>query len=191
MTVQPPDPGVCISPTRTYAEVQRLVRTVDQINGKINRILEDNREIKGDVSDHEMRLRALELGETPRQQRDEARLAALETRRWPLPTIRAVTGVAGMATASSPCSCAERSRDRAPLPHPLWGSGALSVPRRTVGGFPIRSLLAAAFAFPLGRAVATDQCGQAGLAAITLLEGGFGDHVRGYVGGMADAVGVP
>ncbi|WP_406177938.1 hypothetical protein [Streptomyces canus] len=99
MTVQPPDPGVYISPTQTYAEVQRLVRTVDQINGKIDRILEDNREIKGDVSDHETRLRALELGETPRQQRDEARIAALERRRWPLPTIGAVTGVAGVATA--------------------------------------------------------------------------------------------
>ncbi|GGZ73373.1 hypothetical protein ACFOOM_00810 [Streptomyces echinoruber] len=99
MTTQPPDPGVYISPAQTYAEVQRLGRKVDQIDGKLDRLLEDNREIKRDLSDHESRIRLLELGETPRQQRDEARLVALETRRWPLPTIGAVTGVAGVATA--------------------------------------------------------------------------------------------
>lgn len=99
MTAQPPDPGVYISPAQTYAEVQRLGRKVDQIDGKLDRILDETHEIKGDLSDHETRLRALELGETPRQVRDEVRLAALETRRWPLPTIGAVTGVAGVATA--------------------------------------------------------------------------------------------
>ncbi|MET9461959.1 hypothetical protein ABZY05_44210 [Streptomyces canus] len=98
MTVQPPDPGVYISPTQTYAEVQRLVRTVDQINGKIDRILEDNREIKGDVSDHETRLRALELGETERQKRETMRIDELETRRWPLPAIGALAGLAGVVT---------------------------------------------------------------------------------------------
>lgn len=106
MTAQPPDPGVYISPAQTYAEVQRLGRKVDQIDGKLDRILDETREIKEDLSDHETRLRALELGETPRQQREEirisaldARLAALETRRWPLPTIGAIAGVAGAATA--------------------------------------------------------------------------------------------
>lgn len=100
MTMQPPDPGVYISPAQTYAEVQRLGRLVDQIDGKLDRILDETREIKEDLSDHETRLRALERGETPRQIRDETRLAALETRRWPLPTIGAVTGVAGAAVAA-------------------------------------------------------------------------------------------
>lgn len=101
MTAQPPppDPGVYISAPQMYAEVQRLGRTVDQINGKLDRVLDDNREIKDDLSDHETRIRALELGETERQRRDEARLVALETRRWPLPTIGAVTGVAGVLVA--------------------------------------------------------------------------------------------
>ncbi|WP_405477777.1 hypothetical protein [Streptomyces canus] len=97
MTVQPPDPGVYISPTQTYTEVQRLVRTVDQINGKIDRILEDNREIKGDVSDHETRLRALELGETERQKRETMRIDELETRRWPLPALGTVAALVGAA----------------------------------------------------------------------------------------------
>ncbi|WP_189986191.1 hypothetical protein [Streptomyces capoamus] len=51
------------------------------------------------TSDHEARLRALELGETPRQQRDEARLASLlESGRWPLPALGALTGLAGVVT---------------------------------------------------------------------------------------------
>lgn len=99
MSTQPPDPGVYISPAQTYAEVQRLRRTVDQIDGKLDRLLDDNRLIKEEVSDHEARIRAIELGETERQRRNEARLSGLETRRWPLPTIGAVTGVAGAATA--------------------------------------------------------------------------------------------
>ncbi|CAL9431167.1 hypothetical protein SUDANB21_02054 [Streptomyces sp. enrichment culture] len=100
MTSQPPDPGVYISPAQTYAEVQRLARTVDQIDGKLDRLLEDNRQIKADQSELETRIRALELGETERQRRDETRLAALETRRWPLQTVGAVTGVAGAVTAA-------------------------------------------------------------------------------------------
>ncbi|MGA5599656.1 hypothetical protein ACPCUF_01220 [Streptomyces griseoincarnatus] len=98
MTAPPPDHGVYISPAQTYAEVQRLRRTVDQIDGKLDRLLADNREIKEVLSDHETRIRAIELGETERQRRDEARLSGLETRRWPLPTIGAVTGAAGAVT---------------------------------------------------------------------------------------------
>lgn len=99
MTVQPPDPGVYISAPQMYAEVQRLGRTVDQMDGKLDRILDDNREIKSDLTDHEARIRALELGETERQKRDEARFVAIETRRWPLSTIGTVTGVAGVVVA--------------------------------------------------------------------------------------------
>ncbi|MGW4731856.1 hypothetical protein ACWEQC_22280 [Streptomyces shenzhenensis] len=94
----PPDPNVIITPGQMYQEVQNLSRLVSRIDGKLDGILADNREIKGDVSDHETRIRALELGETERQKRDEARLAALESGRWPLPAIGALTGLAGVVT---------------------------------------------------------------------------------------------
>jgi hypothetical protein len=55
--------------------VQRLAQMVAQIDGKLDRLLADNTQIRADLSDHEQRLRALELGETERQRRDEARLA--------------------------------------------------------------------------------------------------------------------
>ncbi|CAM5476182.1 MULTISPECIES: hypothetical protein [Streptomyces] len=99
MTAQPPpESGVYISPVQMYQEVQHVSRLVSRVDGKLDGILADNREIKGDVSDHEARLRALELGETPRQQRDEVRLASLESGRWPLPALGALTGLAGVAT---------------------------------------------------------------------------------------------
>ncbi|MEU2264907.1 hypothetical protein ABZ568_00335 [Streptomyces olindensis] len=99
MSTPPQDPGVYISPAQTYSEVRELSRKLDKMDGKIDMVLRDSLEIKSEVSDHEGRLRLLELGETPRQQRTEARLVSLETRQWPLPTIGAVTGVAGVATA--------------------------------------------------------------------------------------------
>ncbi|MCM3264760.1 hypothetical protein M3765_12110 [Streptomyces thermoviolaceus] len=55
--------------------MQRLAQMVAQIDGKLDRLLADNTQIRADLSDHEQRLRALELGETERQRRDEARLA--------------------------------------------------------------------------------------------------------------------
>ncbi|MFE3032902.1 hypothetical protein ACFXKY_14810 [Streptomyces canus] len=101
MTTQPPpEPGFYISPVQMYQEVQHVSRLVSRVDGKLDGILADSRDIKGDVSDHETRLRALELGETPRQQRDEARLASLESGRWPLPAIGALTGLAGIVTGA-------------------------------------------------------------------------------------------
>ncbi|MGW0885341.1 hypothetical protein [Streptomyces sp. NPDC002671] len=99
MTTQPPpEPGVNVSPAQMYQEVQHVSRLVSRMDGKLDGILTDNREIKGDVSDHEGRIRALKVGETPRQQRDAARLASLESGRWPLPDIGALTGVARVVT---------------------------------------------------------------------------------------------
>ncbi|MEU3782695.1 hypothetical protein [Streptomyces sp900129855] len=93
----PQDPGVYISPAQTFEEVRGLSRKVDQIDGKLDRILDETREIKGDLSDHESRIRALELGETERQKRETARIDELETRRWPLPAIGAVAALVGAA----------------------------------------------------------------------------------------------
>ncbi|KUN32564.1 hypothetical protein AQJ11_03295 [Streptomyces corchorusii] len=99
MTTQPPpDPGVYISLPQMYQEVQHVSRLVSRMDGKLDGILAESREIKGDVSDHEARIRALELGETPRQQRNDARLSSLESGRWPLPALGALTGLAGVAT---------------------------------------------------------------------------------------------
>lgn len=94
----PPDPHVIITPGQMYQEVQQVSRLVSRIDGKLDGILVDNREIKSDVSDHEARIRALELGDTERQRTDSARLSALESGRWPLPALGALTGLAGVAT---------------------------------------------------------------------------------------------
>ncbi|MFE9886290.1 hypothetical protein [Streptomyces scopuliridis] len=75
-----PDPGVYISPAQTYQEVRDLARTVDRIESKLDGILDENKDIRSDVADHETRLRVLERG------------------RWPLPTLGVLAGVAGTAT---------------------------------------------------------------------------------------------
>ncbi|MEV8395615.1 MULTISPECIES: hypothetical protein [Bacillati] len=78
--VTAPDPGVYISPAQTYQEVRDLARTVDRIESKLDGILDENKDIRSDVADHETRLRTLERA------------------RWPLPTIGVLAGVAGTAS---------------------------------------------------------------------------------------------
>jgi hypothetical protein len=75
-----PDPGVYISPAQTYQEVCDLARTVDRIESKLDRVLDEQKDIRADVQDHEMRLRTLECA------------------CWPMPTIGVLAGVAGTAT---------------------------------------------------------------------------------------------
>lgn len=75
-----PDPGVYISPAQTYQEVRDLARTVDRIESKLDGVLDEQKDIRTDVADHETRLRTLERA------------------RWPLPTVAALAGVAGTAT---------------------------------------------------------------------------------------------
>lgn len=76
----PQDPGVYISPAQMYQEVRALAQTVGRIESKIDGILDETKDIRADLSDHEQRLRTLERA------------------RWPLPTIAALAGVAGTAT---------------------------------------------------------------------------------------------
>ncbi|WP_256074044.1 hypothetical protein [Streptomyces sp. PpalLS-921] len=77
--VTPQDPGVYISPAQMYQEVRSLAQAVGRIESKIDGILDDTRDIRTDLGDHEQRLRTLERA------------------RWPLPTLGALTGVAGAA----------------------------------------------------------------------------------------------
>ncbi|MER6557858.1 hypothetical protein ABT300_08835 [Streptomyces sp. NPDC001027] len=93
----PPDSGVVITAGQMYQEVQHVSRMVSRMDGKLDGILADTREIKGDVLDHEARIRALELGGTDLQKRETARIDDLETRRWPLPALGAVAALVGAA----------------------------------------------------------------------------------------------
>ncbi|MEV6422289.1 hypothetical protein [Streptomyces sp. NPDC051662] len=77
----PPDPGVYSSSTQTYQEVQKLGRGVDRIEMKLDEVLRETSDIRGDVADHESRLRVLERA------------------RWPLPTITALAAVAAVVIA--------------------------------------------------------------------------------------------
>lgn len=74
------DPGVYISPAQMYQEVRGLAATVARIESKVDGFLDETKDIRDDLSDHEQRLRTLERS------------------RWPLPTIGVLTGLAGAAT---------------------------------------------------------------------------------------------
>lgn len=95
-TPQPPDAGVYISNGQTYQEVRDLARTVDRIELKLDEVLNETKDIRSDVADHEARLRTLEA--LPKGDALDGRVTTLERARWPLPSIGILTGVAGAAT---------------------------------------------------------------------------------------------
>lgn len=81
--------GVYISPAQTYAEVQQLVKGMGRLEEKVDRFLDEVKDVRLDVADHESRIRALEHGNTEAQKRDAARITettsritALERRVW-------------------------------------------------------------------------------------------------------------
>ncbi len=77
-----PDPGVYISTAQMYQEVRDLAQTVSRIESKVDSFLDEAKDIRSDVQDHELRIRTLERA------------------RWPLPTIGVLAGVAGAATGA-------------------------------------------------------------------------------------------
>ncbi len=77
-----PDPGVYISTAQMYQEVRDLAQTVGRIESKVDSFLDEAKDIRSDVQDHELRIRTLERA------------------RWPLPTIGVLAGVAGAATGA-------------------------------------------------------------------------------------------
>ncbi|MER7963616.1 MULTISPECIES: hypothetical protein [Streptomyces] len=78
----PQDPGVYIPPAQMYTELRSLSDGLTRVETKLDGIGQGLTDLGKDVADHETRLRALERG------------------RWPLPTIAALTGVAGAATGA-------------------------------------------------------------------------------------------
>lgn len=72
--------GVYISPAQTYQEVQQLVKAVGKLEGKIDKFLDEAKDIRQDVSDHEVRIRALEHGQSERQRTETSRVDSVETR---------------------------------------------------------------------------------------------------------------
>lgn len=73
-----PQDGVYIPTAQMYAEVRTLAETVGRIEHKLDGLLDENRDIRSDLQDHESRLRALERS------------------RWPLPSLAAAVGVAAL-----------------------------------------------------------------------------------------------
>jgi hypothetical protein len=80
--VTTPDPGVYISTAQMYQEVRDLAQTVGRIESKVDSFLDEAKDIRGDLQDHELRIRTLERA------------------RWPMPTIGVLAGVAGAATGA-------------------------------------------------------------------------------------------
>ncbi|MYW50609.1 hypothetical protein GTY64_03820 [Streptomyces sp. SID8376] len=74
--------GVYISTAQMYQEVRDLAQTVGRIESKVDSFLDEAKDIRSDVQDHELRIRTLERA------------------RWPLPTIGVLAGVAGAATGA-------------------------------------------------------------------------------------------
>ncbi|MEU7210158.1 hypothetical protein AB0B06_17275 [Streptomyces sp. NPDC044989] len=77
-----PDPGVYISTAQMYQEVRDLAQTVSRIESKVDSFLDEAKDIRSDVQDHELRIRTLERA------------------RWPMPTIGVLAGVACAATGA-------------------------------------------------------------------------------------------
>lgn len=77
-----PDSGVYISNAQMYQEVRDLAQTVGRIESKVDSFLDEAKDIRGDLQDHELRIRTLERA------------------RWPMPTIGVLAGVAGAATGA-------------------------------------------------------------------------------------------
>jgi hypothetical protein len=74
--------GVYISTAQMYQEVRDLAQTVGRIESKVDNFLDEAKDIRSDVQDHELRIRTLERA------------------RWPMPTIGVLAGVAGAATGA-------------------------------------------------------------------------------------------
>ena len=74
--------GVYISTAQMYQEVRDLAQTVGRIESKVDSFLDEAKDIRSDVQDHELRIRTLERA------------------RWPMPTIGVLAGVAGAATGA-------------------------------------------------------------------------------------------
>lgn len=77
-----PDPGVYISSAQMYQEVRDLAQTVSRIESKVDSFLDEAKDIRADVQDHELRIRTLERA------------------RWPLPTVGVLAGLAGAVTGA-------------------------------------------------------------------------------------------
>lgn len=75
------DPGVYIPPAQMYQELRSLSDGLTRVETKLDGIAQGLTEVGKDVTDHEMRLRTLERS------------------RWPLPSIGALCGVAGLGMA--------------------------------------------------------------------------------------------
>ncbi|MGW2062814.1 hypothetical protein ACWCO9_19535 [Streptomyces sp. NPDC001937] len=69
------------------------------VNGSLALLAQRTDQTDRRLDDHEARLDANERGETERQKRDAARLDALERARWPIPSVAAAVGVAGLAVS--------------------------------------------------------------------------------------------
>jgi hypothetical protein len=77
-----PDPGIYISTAAMYEEVRGLGAAVGRIESKLDGVLDDGKEARGLIADHETRIRTLERS------------------RWPLPTIGVLAGVGGAVTGA-------------------------------------------------------------------------------------------
>lgn len=73
-----PDPGIYISPTQMYQEVRALAEGVGRIEGKLDQALRENVDLRGDIQDHEKRLRELEA--QPKVASVNTQVTALSTR---------------------------------------------------------------------------------------------------------------
>ena len=78
----PESTGVYISSAQMYGEVRGLALTVGRIESKLDSILDDAKDLRKDLADHETRIRTLERS------------------RWPLPTIGVLAGVGGAVTGA-------------------------------------------------------------------------------------------
>lgn len=75
-----PGDGIYISPTQMYQEVRALAEGVGRIEGKLDQALRENVDIRGDLQDHEKRIRDLEA--QPKTSDLNTRMEKVEHQTW-------------------------------------------------------------------------------------------------------------
>lgn len=101
MTSPTPDAGVYISPAQTHAEVRRIADGQIRMEEKLDRLLDDQREHRETIADHETRLRTQERTALTEADVSGIRtdVEALKRNRWPMATIGVLGGLAGTVVA--------------------------------------------------------------------------------------------
>lgn len=97
--MSPSDPTDPLGPVVIGA--REIYDLLVDMRGQLARLTDAHQEVREDIRDHETRLRVVEQTSTTAAATEAlaARVTALERTRWPLPSVAALVGLAGLILA--------------------------------------------------------------------------------------------